>query len=142
MPWSRLFGKKKPEPQPTTTLPDLPALNAWGMLFQGNGLSLYSRFAGSRPDGVNYIYLKSYPEIFELERRLFGDWIYPARKGVYLQRWDDAAASACALVYVSFESMAAEVLKANIEGIDWQAGYEDGKPVIDFGNGVIEKLKD
>ncbi|MES2484559.1 MAG: hypothetical protein V4581_01225 [Bacteroidota bacterium] len=138
--WSKLFGKKKPEPKSKTTLPDLPALNAWGMLFQGNGLSLYSRFAGSLPDGTDYIYLKSYPEVFALERCIFGDWIYPARNGIYLQQWDDDKASACALVYISFESMEAEVLKTSIKSSDWNAGYEEGKPVINFGE-FIERFK-
>ena len=139
--WSKLFGRKKPETSPKTVLPDLPALNAWGVLFQGNGLSLYSRFAGSLPDGTQYIYLKSYPEVFELERHIFGDWIYPARKGIYLQQWEDDTALACALVYIDFESMEAKVLKTNIAGIAWRTGY-DGQPIIDFGNGVIERLKD
>jgi len=133
--WSRLFGKKKADAPPKTLLPDLPALNAWGVFFQCNGLSLYSRVAGSLPDGTPYIYLKSYPEIFALERRIFGDWIYPARNGVYLQRWDDNNATTYALMYISFERMEAEVLKTSIKSIEWQAGYEEGKPVIRFGSG-------
>jgi hypothetical protein len=138
--WSKLFGKKKPEAPPKFPLPDLPALNAWGVFFQGNGLSLYNRFAKHLPNGTEAIYLKSYPEMPLLERCLFGDWIYPANKGVYLQRLENDGKSA--LVFIDYEAFEANVITTGIEGIDWAAGYEEGKPVINFGNGVIEKLKD
>ncbi|KOS06999.1 hypothetical protein AM493_13880 [Flavobacterium akiainvivens] len=134
-----LFGKKIAKPVPRFDFANMPALNEWGVFYQGGGLSLYSRFAGQLPGGTQYIYLKSFPEALPLERNIFGDWLCPVSTGVYLQQWADTTGTKAALVFVSNEGEA-RIVKEDIEGTDWQSGYEGGKPVIDFG-GAIEKFK-
>jgi hypothetical protein len=124
-----LFGKKEAKPVPKIDFANLPALNEWGVFFQGGGLSLYSRYAGQLPGGKEYVYLKSFPEALPLERAIFGDWLCPADKGVYLQQWADTTGTKTALVFLSNEGEA-HIVKDDIEGIDWISGYEDGKPVI------------
>ena len=129
---SRLFKKKPPQTTPTPVLANLPALNAWGIFFQGNGITLYSRSAATVPGGTSdFIYLKSYPEVFELERKLFAEWLATSRTGIYLQQWDDKKES-WTLVYVSFTYPALTIIKAGITTVNWASGYEDGKPVIIF----------
>lgn len=128
--FSKLFGKKKPETTKPAVLTDLPALNAWGIFFQGNGFVLYSRFAGSFPGAESSnIYLKSYPEVFELERKLFADWLTTSATGVYLQQWD-AGASVWSLVFVNFTDPEFKVIKTGIKTNNWGTGYENGKPAI------------
>lgn len=134
-----LFGKKTAKPVPQFDFANMPALNEWGVFFQGGGLSLYSRFAGQLPDGTQYVYLKSFPEAPMLERAIFGDWLCPANNGVYLQQLADTTGTKTALVFVSNEGEAS-IIKDDIEGMDWVSGYENGKPVIDFG-GANEKFK-
>lgn len=129
---SRLFKKKQPQTTPTLVLANLPALNAWGIFFQGNGITLYSRSAATVPGmASDFVYLKSYPEVFELERKLFAEWLATSSTGVYLQQWDDKKESRT-LVYVSFTDPALTVIKTGITTANWASGYEDGKPVIIF----------
>ncbi|MXN91295.1 hypothetical protein GR160_08640 [Flavobacterium sp. Sd200] len=136
--FSKFFGKKKPQTTKPTVIADLPALNAWGTFFQGSGFILHSRFASTIPgEESNYIYLKSYPEVFELERKLFAEWLTTSTTGVYLQQWDENT-SLWALVFVSFTNPEFRVIKTNINTPNFTTGYENGKPVIIIGNERVE----
>jgi hypothetical protein len=128
--------KKKQQPAPKVNLAHLPALNEWDVFFQGNGLTVSSRQAGTLSDGTPYLYLKSYPEVFELERRCFGDWLYPVANGLYLQLWDNAQATSASLLFIDFETYNATVLKEGITNLRWSSGYHNGRPALYFkGNG-------
>lgn len=128
--FSKLFKKKPPETQPAKASLNLPALNEWGIFFQGNGLVLYSRFAGNLPNTENsFIYLKSYPEVFELERKLFNEWLTTSATGVYLQQWNSEQSS-WSLVFVSFTDPELTIIKTGIKTTNWETGYETGKPAI------------
>lgn len=105
--------KKKQQPQtaPKINLNSLPALNEWAQFFQGNGLTISSRQAGTLPDGTPYVFFKSYPEVRELERCYFGDWLYLIDNGVILERIDSADGSQTAIVFVNVNTLAFNVLK-------------------------------
>ena len=129
--FSKFFKKKKPETTPAVVLQNLPALNAWGIFFQGHGITLYSRNAATIP-GTNdsgFIYLKSYPEIFELERNFFAEWYTTTQTGIYLQQQDSKAQS-WLLVYINYNDLQLTTLKTGIATTGWASGYEAGKPVI------------
>ena len=126
------FFKKKPQPTPLPALvADLPALNAWVILFQGQGLTLYSRSAATVPGGNDraFIYLKAYPEVFDLERKLFAEWFTTTSTGIYLQQRDGNEAS-WSLVYITFVDPVMSILKTGIKATKWASGYEDGEPTI------------
>lgn len=128
--FSKLFKKKQPQTQPVKASLNLPALNEWGIFFQGNGLVLYSRFAGITPNAANsFIYLKSYPEVFGLERNQFNEWLTTSNTGVYLQQWDSEQ-SAWSLVFVSFNDPELTVIKTGVKTTNWETGYENGKPAV------------
>jgi|GEM_PF-3312602 len=124
--------KKKQEPATKVNLAHLPALNEWGVFFQGNGMVISSRQAGTLPYGTPYLYLKSYPEVFDLERRYFGDWLHPAANGLYLQLWDDAKATAASLMFIDFETHSAAIIKQGITNLRWGSGYHNGRPALYF----------
>ncbi|MFP9098910.1 hypothetical protein ACLI09_07640 [Flavobacterium sp. RHBU_24] len=133
--------KKKQQPAPKIDLSNLPALNEWGVFFQGNGMVLSSRQAGTLADGTPYLFLKSYPEVFELERRHFGDWLYPASNGLYLQLWENTVPTSACLMFIDFETQQASIIKQGITNIRWSSGYFNGRPAIYFkGNGEDEVL--
>jgi hypothetical protein len=126
------FFKKKPKPAPLpAVIANLPALNAWGILFQGQGFTLYSRSAATVPGGNHseLVYLKSYPEVSGLERRLFAEWFTTTSTGIYLKQWEDSDIS-WSLVCVTFLEPALSIIKTGIKSADWASGYEDGKPTI------------
>jgi len=129
--FSKFFKKKKPETTPTAVLANLPALNAWIIFFQGHGLTLYSRNAATVPGSNNsdYIYLKSYPEVYALERKLYAEWFTTTPTGIYLQHWDSSTGS-WSLIYVTFLDAEISTIKTGIKNTGWASGYEDGKPVI------------
>ena len=129
--FSKFFKKKKPETAPTVVLQNLPALNAWGIFFQGHGITLYSRNAAAVP-GANdseFIYLKSYPEIYELERKLFAEWFTTTPTAIYLQQ-QDSKTGLWMLLYISYKDVQLTILKTGITTTGWASGYEHGKPVI------------
>jgi hypothetical protein len=129
--FSRFF-KAKPKPAPLpAAVADLPALNAWSILFQGQGLTLYSRSSATVPGGDDsiFIYLKSYPEVFGLERKVFADWFTTTSTGIYLQQWEVNEAS-WSLVCITLIEPALSIIKTGIKTINWASGYEDGKPTI------------
>lgn len=132
------FKKKQPATAPKPDLTHLPALNEWGVYFQGNGLTVSSRQAGALADGTPYLYLKSYPEVFELERRYFGDWLYPAPNGLYLQLWDDATGTQASLLFIDFETQQATLLKHGITNMRWSSGYQDGRPALFFKGSEVD----
>lgn len=126
------FFKKKLQPTPLTALiADLPALNAWVILFQGQGLTLYSRNAATAPGGNDsaFIYLKAYPEVFDLERKLFAEWFTTTSTGIYLQQRDGSEAS-WSLVCITFIDPVMSTLKTGIKATNWASGYDDGKLTI------------
>lgn len=124
------FFKKKTATITPAVLPDLPALNAWGIFFQGHGIALYSRNAASIPGTESeFIYLKSYPELFELERKLFAQWLTLSSTGIYLQQQENDAAS-WLLLYINFNDPQVRVIKTGITPARWSSGYEDGRPTI------------
>lgn len=129
--FSKLFKKKNtPAATPKVNVSHLPALNEWGIFFQGNGFVLYSRFAGTIPNtDKSLIYLKSYPEVFKLERKQFAEWLTTSSTGVYLQQWDNEGAS-WSLVFISFTDPELTVVKTGIKIALWETGYENGKPAI------------
>jgi hypothetical protein len=124
--------KKKQQPAPKINLSSLPALNEWDMFFQGNGLAVSSRQAGMLPDGTPYLFLKSYPDVFELERRYFGDWLHPASNGLYLQLWEDAVPTSASLMFIDFESHNATIVKPGITNMRWGSGYHNDRPALFF----------
>ena len=128
------FKKKQPQTQPKIVSPNLPALNAWGIFYQQRDFNLYNRFAGSLPNGNgDYIYLKSYPEIPQLERRHFGEWLHISKKGIYLQQIDDVTTTSCSLLYIDFEALEVTTLKTGIPTKNWEAGYtNNNNPQIIF----------
>lgn len=129
--FSKFFKKKKPQATPAVVLQNLPALNAWGIFFQGHGITLYCRNAATVP-GANdseFIYLKSYPEIYELERKLFAEWFTTTPTGIYLQQQESNAQS-WMLVYISYKDVHLTSLKTGITTTGWASGYENGKPVL------------
>jgi hypothetical protein len=138
----RFFKKKfKEESKPKVDISHLPALNAWGILFQGNGLTLYSRFAGHIPgETADYIYLKSYPEIYELERKTFGDWLYIVKTGVFLQRWDAVDAPECTLVFIDFSTLEVTELKTDIPARRWSVLEQNGKVSFTFSGDGYEEV--
>jgi len=138
--FSKLFKKKNtPAATPKVNVSHLPALNEWAIFFQGNGIVLYSRFAGTiQNTDKSLIYLKSYPEVFELERKQFAEWLTTSSTGVYLQQWDKDAWS---LVFISFTDPKLTVIKTGIKIALWETGYENGKPAIFFkDSGTVEVL--
>ncbi|KGO85722.1 hypothetical protein Q765_14990 [Flavobacterium rivuli WB 3.3-2 = DSM 21788] len=110
---------------------NLPALNAWSIFFQGHGITLYSRNAATVPGTNNsdYIYLKSYPEIFEMERKLFAEWFTTTPTGIYLQQQHSNAQS-WQLVYINYKDVQLTIVKTDIHTTGWSSGYEDGKPIL------------
>jgi len=111
--------KKKQQPAPKVNLAHLPALNAWGVFFQGNGFNLYSRYAGEQPGTTSqYVYLKSYPEVYQLERALFADWLFIAfakeSEGVFLQRIDNDGVT---LVFIRLNDQNIRIIKTGLTGV-------------------------
>jgi hypothetical protein len=129
--FSKLFKKKQPEAAPAKAALNLPGLNEWGIFFQGNGLVLYSRFVGAMPNAAdsNFMYLKSYPEVYDLERKQFGEWLTTSSTGVYLQQWDSEQVS-WSLVFISFTDPEISVIKSGLKTAHWETGYEDGKSAV------------
>jgi hypothetical protein len=110
------FKKKQQQPAPKVDLSHLPALNAWEVFFQGGGFNLYGRSAASVPGTQSeYIYLKSYPEVPQLERALYADWLFIAFEGeaagVFLQRIDT---DGIALIFVRFADQEFKVIKTGL----------------------------
>jgi hypothetical protein len=129
--FSKLF-KKREQPAAKATLPNLPALNAWNIFFQQKHFTLYSRFAGALPgESADCIYLKSYPELPQLERVLFGEWLFSAFNGIFLQRWDAAGGAATSLLFIDAENLTVKVVKTNIAAKNWSA-YLQGSTEVAF----------
>lgn len=125
------FKKKKEAPKPTVDLAHLPALNEWGVFFQGNGFSLSSRWAGGVPGTESEsIYLKAFPDVPELERATFADWLHTTDAGVYLQQISPVTIPGSILLFVDFETCNVTLLKQGITATNWQAGYHNGAPVL------------
>ena len=134
------FKKKQPQIPQKTVLPDLPALNAWGIFFQQGNFNLYSRFAGSLPgESSNMIYLKSYPELPQLERLQYADWLYIAFNGIFLQRWDTAEGSLTSLLFVDVDTVSVKEVKTNIQSNDWSA-YMQGDALVFTFNGDAKEV--
>jgi hypothetical protein len=132
------FKKKQEEPKPKVDLAHLPALNEWGQFFQGNGLSLYSRWARGVPGTESEsIFLKSFPEVPELERATFADWLHVGTIGVYLRQLTPTEGQGNTLLFVHFETCEATMLKTNITAANWRSGYHEGKPVLYLGDEVF-----
>jgi len=129
--FSKFFKKKKPETTAAVVLQNLPALNAWAIFFQGHGITLYCRNAATIPgaNDSNFIYLKSYPEVYELERKLFAEWFTTTPTGIYLQQ-QDSNTQLWMLVYINYKDVQLKTIKTGIATGNWASGYEDGKPVI------------
>ena len=129
--FSKFFKTKKPETLKTAVLPNLPALNAWAIFFQGCGLTIYSRNAAAVPGAYDSdcIYLKSYPEVFELERKMHAEWFTTTSTSIYLQQWDGNAQS-WSLVRITFLDIKISTIKNGIKNTGWASGYENGKSVI------------
>lgn len=121
------FKKKQQEaPKPKVDLGHLPALNEWGVFFQGAGFSLYSRWAGGVPGTESEnIYLKSFPEVPELERHIYADWLSIGAKGIYLQRRTDAQTETATLVYVDFASQQHNVIKEHLLINEWEQSVHE-----------------
>ena len=133
------FKKKQPQTPQKVVLPDLPALNAWGIFYQQSQFNLYSRFAGSLPgDNADSIYLKSYPELPQLERMLFGDWLYIAFNGIFLQRWDAPDGSTTSLLFIDTESLTVKEIKTDISGKNWSAYLQNDALVFTFSGATKE----
>jgi len=140
--FSKFFKKKKPETSPAPVIANLPALNAWGIFFQGNGMTLYNRNAATTR-GANdsaFMYLKSYPEVFELERKLYANWFTTTRTAIYLQQWDAATAS-WSLVCITFLEPELKIIQSQLTTSNWVSGYENGQPVV-FINGETALILD
>jgi len=134
------FKKKQPQTPPQVVLPDLPALNAWGIFYQQSQFNLYSRFAGSLPgDNADSIYLKSYPELPQLERMLFGDWLYIAFQGIFLQRWDAPDGSTTSLLFIDTESLTVKEIKTDIISKNWSTYLQNNALVFTF-NGATKEV--
>jgi len=134
------FKKKQPQTPQKTALPDLPALNAWGIFFQQGNFNLYSRFAGSLPgESSNTIYLKSYPELPQLERLQYADWLYIAFNGIFLRRWDVADGSLTSLLFVDIDAVSVKEVKTNINGHNWSA-YMQGEALVFTFNGDAKEV--
>jgi len=135
------FFKKKPLQTPQkTVLPDLPALNAWGIFFQQGNFNLYSRFAGNLPgESANTIYLKSYPELPQLERILYADWLYIAFNGIFLQRWDTEDGSHTSLLFIDVDKVSVKEVKTNIYSNNWSA-YMQGEALAFTFNGDAKEV--
>ncbi|MFP5437480.1 MAG: hypothetical protein ACLGH8_06840 [Bacteroidia bacterium] len=130
------FKKKKEAPKSKVVLDYLPALNEWGVFFQGNGFSLSSRWAGGVPGTESEsIYLKAFPDVPQLERATFADWLHTTDGGVYLQQLTPAAGSI--LLFVAFDTCTVTLLKEGITATNWQAGYHNGAPVLYLGDEVF-----
>lgn len=110
------FKKKQQQPASKVDLSHLPALNAWGIFFQGGGFNLYSRGAGNLPGrDSERVYLKSYPEVPQLERALFADWLFIAfdgeAAGVFLQR---EGTNGITVIFVRFADQEFKVIKTGL----------------------------
>lgn len=111
--------KKKQPPVPKVDLSNLPALNAWDVFFQGNGFNLYSRYAAPVPGSHSQqIYLKSYPEVPQLERAVYADWLFiaftGASEGLFLQRMD---ADGITLMFIRFSDREITIVKTGLAGL-------------------------
>ncbi|MFP9114923.1 hypothetical protein ACLI1A_13385 [Flavobacterium sp. RHBU_3] len=132
------FKKKQDAPKPKVDLAHLPALNEWVQFFQGNGFSLYSRWAGGVPGTESEtIFLKSFPEVLQLERATFADWLHVGSTGVYLKQLTPTRGEGCSLLFVHFETCEATVLKTNITATNWRSGYHNGHPALYLGDEVF-----
>lgn len=113
------FKKKEQQSAPKVDLSHLPALNAWEVFFQGGGFNLYGRGAASVPGAQSeHIYLKSYPEVPQLERALFADWLFIAfdgeAAGVFLQRIDTDGIT---LIFVRFADQEFKIIKTGLPAV-------------------------
>ena len=132
------FKKKKETPKTVVDLSHLPALNEWGVFFNGNGVSLSSRWAGGVPGTESEtIFLKAFPDVPQLERATFADWLHISDNGIYLQQLTPVNSQGSTLLFLDFDTWNATALKTNVTATHWSSGYHEGKPVLFLGDEVF-----
>lgn len=133
------FKKKNDAPKPKVDLSHLPALNEWAQFFNGNGVSLSSRWAGGMPGTESEtIFLKAFPDVPQLERATFADWLHISDKGIYLHQLTPVTGQGSSLLFLDFETWNATILKTNIIDAHWHSGYHNGNPVLHLGDEMVD----
>ena len=93
--------------------------NEWSILISSGPVKILSKYAGEIRFGPTYIYLKSEPEnIFE--KQIFGDWIYKADNGVYLQKWNSKQDAKTDLIFYDTDKNQIDIIEYGINSFFWE----------------------
>lgn len=93
--------------------------NDWSIMTKLNGLEIYKKFEGEIRFGPIYMSLTSQPNINGFHDKIFGDWFYPYKNGLFLQQWNSTDLPNTNLIYLDSEIRKFTIVKSDISSVLW-----------------------
>jgi len=99
----------------------------WAILTEQNKLKIFQKYRGEVRFAPTYLSLKSEPANEFLDGKIFGDWFFYYRQGIFLQQWNSIDKPDTNLIFIDTTTFDAKVLQENIPSVLWDIVETDTK---------------
>lgn len=125
----------------TETLDSTPTEEPWTIFTEVDGVTIWRKYRGEIRFGPAYFDIKTEPTIIGLENKMFGDWLYRHRQGVFLQQWNNTDNPNTTLVYLDIENKEMKSIKDSIRSVLWDIVEREDKQLeltCDTGDRILK----
>jgi len=113
----------------------------WNIFCSTNLIKLYQKFNGEVRFGPVYLNIKSEPSIEKLYGKIFGNWFYIYKNGIFLQQWNRTDSPNTNLIFINSENFEMEIIKENIPSVLWEMKLNENQNlelICDTGNEILK----